>query len=168
VGGDSGILAVQGAPLATEQRRSVLDSGLDVLTPSPILPLQGHTPTTAAAEPGGMAAGPSTTEAGPSGGSLPAGDEESGGLRNLICSYSWDCDTALAIVYGPTTACSTGESNGDPAAISWNGTSYGLFQIWRGHAWRWPNWGEWANPEVNTAWAYELWLEQGWWPWGCW
>ncbi len=95
---------------------------------------------------------------------MPGGD-----YGAFICSYSWPCETALRIVYGPTAACPTGESNGDPTAISWNGTSYGLFQIWRGHAWRWPDfWSEWANPEVNTAWAYELYLESGGWgPWDC-
>ena len=78
-----------------------------------------------------------------------------------ICSYSWDCDTAERIVW-----C---ESRFDPAAVSWNGTSYGLFQIWQGHAWRWPDfWSGWMNPSRNVEYAYELYLEQGWGIWDCW
>lgn len=90
------------------------------------------------------------------------------GPESAICSYPWPCETALRIVYGPTENCPTGESNGDPNAISWNGTSYGLWQIWSGHAWRWSDfWENWADPVRNTEYAWELYQEQGWTPWEC-
>ena len=85
----------------------------------------------------------------------------------IVASYPWG-NEAFRIVWGPTANCPTGESNGDPNAISYDGSSYGLWQIWQGHAWRWPTfWSEWMIPEVNTAWAYELWLESGWGIWDC-
>jgi hypothetical protein len=89
-----------------------------------------------------------------------ASRREDTAVGDIICAYSWDCDTALRIAY-----C---ESRYDPAAVSWNGSSFGLWQIWSGHAARWPTfWEEWMIPEVNTAWAYELWQEQGWAIWDC-
>ena len=93
---------------------------------------------------------------------------EPASLRALICSFSWPCEEALAIVYGPTPVCPTGESNGDPEAVSWNGTSYGLWQINSIHAWRWPDfWKRWPEPMRNTEYAYELWAEQGFVIWDC-
>ena len=60
------------------------------------------------------------------------------------------------------------ESTMNPAAVSWDGSSYGLFQIWQGHSWRWPTfWSEWMLPEKNAAWALELVLEQGPRIWAC-
>lgn len=36
------------------------------------------------------------------------------------------------------------------------------------HAYRFAGfWERWMEPEVNTAWAFEIWLEQGWAPWAC-
>lgn len=79
-------------------------------------------------------------------------------LRALLCSYDWDCVTAERIVQ-----C---ESRFDPAAT--NGVSWGLWQINAIHAYRRPDfWSGWMIPEVNTAWAYELWQEQGWGIWDC-
>jgi hypothetical protein len=144
---------------------ALLEVRLDVRlsSPTPLLS-QGRTPTAAAAEstaqkqpePRGsyqvLSADASTGE-----GALVQGDVQ--GLQAIICSatYSWDCETALRIVQ-----C---ESNWDAAAVSRG--NYGLFQINVIHAYRWANWSEWMNPEVNTAWAYELWAEQGWGIWGC-
>jgi len=77
-----------------------------------------------------------------------------------ICGYDWNCPEAERIVW-----C---ESRFDPMAISWTGESFGLFQLNQVHAYRWPTfWSEWMIPEVNTAWAYELYLEQGWGIWEC-
>jgi len=79
-------------------------------------------------------------------------------VKGIVCAYDWDCGTALRIVW-----C---ESRGDASATS--GTSWGLFQLWAGHAGRWPDfWDNWADPYWNTARAYELWQEQGWGPWEC-
>jgi len=96
---------------------------------------------------------------------LRSGESDTGGRDNnleaLICSYSWSCDTALRIA-----GC---ESGLRAEAISWTGESFGLFQIWQGHAWRWLDyWEAWSDPVRNTQWAYELWSEQGWTPWDCW
>jgi len=60
------------------------------------------------------------------------------------------------------------ESGWDAGAVSWDGSSYGLFQINAVHFWRWPNaWNEWMIPEVNTRWAWELYQEFGWGIWSC-
>lgn len=80
-------------------------------------------------------------------------------MVGTICSYPWECETALAVVW-----C---ESRYDPAAIG--AGSYGLWQLNSIHAYRWPSfWENWSDPEMNTAWAFELWQEQGFSPWSCW
>lgn len=86
-------------------------------------------------------------------------------IIDIICSYPWGCETAIRVF-----SC---ESELQPDAISYNGSSYGVAQIWKGHAWRFPGfWERWMIPEVNIGWAYELWGEQGWEPWeesrSCW
>ena len=92
--------------------------------------------------------------------SEPAIVSNVGDIESTICGYSWDCGTALRIA-----RC---ESGLRPDAVSYDGSSFGLFQIWQGHAYRWPDfWQAWADPARNTAWAHELWSEQGWWPWAC-
>jgi len=57
-----------------------------------------------------------------------------------------------------------------------SGSSWGVFQLWGGHVARWPDFWDigpdgvtpnWADPAWNVARAYELWREQGWWPWAC-
>jgi len=91
-----------------------------------------------------------------SGANTGAGED----VAALICSYPWNCPTAIRVF--------TCESGLRADAISWNGTSYGIAQVWQGHAYRWPNfWQDWSNPEVNIAWAFELWSEQGWGAWDC-
>lgn len=60
------------------------------------------------------------------------------------------------------------ESRGNPSAVSWTGTSFGLFQLNSIHAGRCPGfWENWDDPAWNTACAYSLWVEQGWAPWDC-
>jgi hypothetical protein len=82
-------------------------------------------------------------------------------LGEIVAAYDWPLNEAFAVVL-----C---ESSWNPLAVSWDGSSYGLFQIWAGHAWRWPDfWSEWMNPSRNAEYAYELWAEQGWGIWGCW
>jgi hypothetical protein len=79
-------------------------------------------------------------------------------LGQIVAAYPWPINEAFAIVQ-----C---ESNWDAAAT--NGISWGLWQINAIHAWRWPDfWSEWDNPEVNTQWAFELYLESGWSIWDC-
>jgi hypothetical protein len=83
-----------------------------------------------------------------------AGTTDSGEIQALICSPSWDCDTALAIAW-----C---ESKYDPGAVSWAG-SYGLFQI---HAPTWapifPDfWENWDDPVRSTEMAWEIYKRAG-------
>lgn len=136
---------------------------LDALPPEP-------TPPTPAPVVEGDTAAEDNTQQGGSSGKVEAPALEPGGIQTLICSLSWDCDTALRIVYGPTAKCPYGESTGNPAAN--NGISYGLFAI---HAGTWagyfPNfWRDWMIAEVNTSWAWEIYVRAGysWGPWSCW
>jgi hypothetical protein len=77
----------------------------------------------------------------------------------MVCSYSWDCVTALNVMW-----C---ESGGRPNAIG-GGANYGLFQINGVHARKYPNfWETWMDPATNISWAYSIWSASGWRPWGC-
>jgi len=99
-------------------------------------------------------------------------------VEALICSYSWPCGEALAVVYGPTppnerapVGCPNGESGGNPSAS--NGDHAGLFQISRRwHEWRFLRrgwtWADAFDAERNIAVAYEIWVDNsGWSPWSC-
>ena len=78
------------------------------------------------------------------------------GYDELICSYSWSCEAAQAVMF-----C---ESSGR-AHVS-DGFNVGLFQIAsRFHSWRLQPGESLYNPEVNVRIAHEIWLEQGWSPW---
>ena len=70
----------------------------------------------------------------------------SGDWRDLVCSYDWDCDWALAVIQ-----C---ESGGN--ADAYNSSGYvGLFQIWQGHG------DNLTDPATNTAAAYSLYVSGG-------
>lgn len=65
---------------------------------------------------------------------------------DLVCSYDWDCDWALAVIQ-----C---ESGANPNA--YNPAGYvGLFQIWQGHG------ANLTDPATNIAAAYSLYLSGG-------
>jgi hypothetical protein len=88
-----------------------------------------------------------------------------GAIRELICSYGWDCAEALGVVYG-NARCPHGESTGNPNAF--NAGNYGLFQINAVHAAKVGGPLEWLfDPAVNVRVAYEIWSDQGWGPWAC-
>jgi uncharacterized protein YabE (DUF348 family) len=70
-----------------------------------------------------------------------------GSWRDLVCSYGWDCDWALAVI-----AC---ESGGNPGAYNPAGPFIGLFQIWAGHG------SNLNDPATNIAAAYSLYLSGG-------
>ncbi len=73
----------------------------------------------------------------------------------LICSYDWDCSTALAIVWR--------ESRFEPEAVNPASGCAGLFQINPIHGYS----REWLLvPENNVTVAYALYEERGWQPWG--
>lgn len=112
-----------------------------------------------------------TTEAPPvTVGQLPPGDEPrtsstwierepTTDLEALICSYGWDCATALRVAH-----C---ESTMNPGAVGGAGER-GLFQLHPVHAARFgERWELMFDPEVNIAAAHQLWSEQGWSPWTC-
>ena len=69
-----------------------------------------------------------------------------GAWSDLVCSYGWDCNWALAVIQ-----C---ESGGNSAA--YNPAGYvGLFQIWEGHG------ANLRDPATNIAAAYSLYLSGG-------
>jgi hypothetical protein len=153
----------------TLRKRVVLDE------PSPTpLPPQGH-PRLAAAEEfslyesrtpsastqlGQRDVGTGTSDGTDSGAGEGGASASYTSLGEIVAAYDWPLNEAFAVV-----DC---ESSWNPLAVSWDGSSYGLFQIWAGHAWRWLDfWEEWMNPSRNAEYAYELWAEQGWGIWGC-
>lgn len=70
----------------------------------------------------------------------------SGDWQTLVCSYSWDCDWALAVI--------NCESGGNPSA--YNPSGYvGLFQLWEGHG------ANLTDPATNIAAAYSLYASGG-------
>ena len=91
--------------------------------------------------------------------------QSTGSTVLLVCSYEWDCETALSIMWR--------ESRGDPLAYStipvWDSRSYihyarCLFQLLS------PMhddyfMGDWRDPEVCIAAAYRLYQDEGWEPW---
>lgn len=80
--------------------------------------------------------------------------------EELICSptFAWDCQKAYRVML-----C---ESSGDARAYA--AGNYGLMQISYVHAARvGGDVTRLYNPEVNLQVAYEIWMEQGWNPWGC-
>lgn len=87
------------------------------------------------------------------------------GLEALVCSLPWPCEEALAVARCESGVDKVGRLDGVFAS---SGSSYGLFQINHIHARRFPDfWESWMNPAKNTAWAFQIWSEQGWRPWSC-
>jgi len=85
-------------------------------------------------------------------------------IEALIRALDWDDETALRIA-----RCESGLRSD---AISWDGTSYGVMQlyapIWAGV---FPEfWSRWDSAEWNIAVAYQIYVRAGysWWPWACW
>ncbi len=69
-----------------------------------------------------------------------------GDWSDMVCSYSWDCEWALAVIQ-----C---ESGGN--ANAYNAAGYvGLFQIWEGHG------ANLTDPATNIAAAYSLYISGG-------
>ncbi len=84
---------------------------------------------------------------------------EAGPLADLICSYGWDCATALRVA-----AC---ESGMNPGAVGSAGER-GIFQVHPVHrSWLGARWDRLFDPAVNVAVAFEMWSAQGWGPWSC-
>lgn len=84
-------------------------------------------------------------------------------IEELVCSYGWDCATALRVF--------TCESRLDPAAVDATGENWGLTQLNRA-TWE-PHFGpeRWAlvlDAGVNLEMAWEVYERGGgWFPWAC-
>lgn len=77
-------------------------------------------------------------------------------IRALICSYSWDCATALRIAHCESQYRSIQNLAGGPY--------FGIFQLWSGHF----RAGEdWRDPATNIAVAWRVYQSSGWSPWEC-
>ena len=148
----------------------VRDSWAVRLVAQEALPAQGRTSVAAAEEAGeSVSATPRAATEDVSTGQRR--DTASGeGLQAIVASYPWG-NEAFRIVWGPTANCPTGESNGDPNAISWTGESFGLMQL---HAPTWapvfPDfWERWSDPAWNVATAWEIYKRAGYSfsPWDC-
>lgn len=93
-------------------------------------------------------------------GGSPAQASQQSDWAELICqeAYTWPCDEAMRVMW-----C---ESSSNPRAYSTG--NRGLFQINEIHSRRvggnlellW-------DPEVNVRVAHDIWVDQGWRPWGC-
>ena len=138
-------------------------------TPVPTPPqlAEGDTASATAEDVPMASGGPSRLERTPP--SSPEGLALPESVATIICSYPWDCATAVGV------ACS--ESELWPLAANPSGAR-GVFQLMPEHAWRftergWDYWTDWSDPVKNIAIAYELQAEQGWtpwmssWPWSC-
>lgn len=82
-----------------------------------------------------------------------------GNVQELICSYSWDCGTALRVA-----EC---ESGFNPRAVG-GASERGIFQVHPVHAASLGSrWDLMFDPAENVRFAFELWSSQGWRPWSC-
>lgn len=87
------------------------------------------------------------------------------GLEAIICSLPWPCQQAINVA-----ACESGRDMSGRLDGSWatNGHNYGLFQINGIHAGKWADfYDNWMDPAKNAQWAYEIYSQQGWYPWDC-
>lgn len=83
-------------------------------------------------------------------------------------TYSWDVEVMLAIVEGPTLTCPTGESGGDPSAISPDGQNWGLGQVNLIHLWRVDGDAQaLLDPATNIRVMHDIYLSQGYQAWSC-
>lgn len=136
---------------AKETRAAELATAQPALTPTP--------PTTPSPAPSPSPAPPPAPPA-------PAYVPPPDGLEALVCSYAWPCQEALTVARCESGVDAAGRLDGIYAQSSRN--SYGLFQINAIHARRFPEfWDSWMDPAKNTAWAFQIWSEQGWRPWNC-
>jgi hypothetical protein len=87
------------------------------------------------------------------------------GIEGIICALPWPCQEAIGVA-----ACESGRDMNGRLDGAWatNGNHYGVFQISYIHASRWPDFYEnWMDPAKNAQWAFEIWSQQGWYPWSC-
>lgn len=87
------------------------------------------------------------------------------GIEGIICALPWPCQQAIGVA-----ACESGRDMNGRLDGAWasNGNHYGVFQLSYIHAYRWPDFYDaWMDPAKNAQWAYEIWSEQGWYPWSC-
>lgn len=93
----------------------------------------------------------------------PAQTIERSDIEALICSYGWDCATALRVFW-----C---ESKHQPGAVSPGGGNLGIAQVNTVHRARWQAMGysqaDMLHAGPNLAVAHSIWAEQGWQPWSC-
>lgn len=94
----------------------------------------------------------------------PAPTVPHGDLETLICSYPWDCSTALRVAQ-----C---ESTMNPRAISPGGHDWGLMQVNTVHRGRVADmgyqWEDLLDPRVNLEVAWTIYAERGnWSAWVC-
>lgn len=88
---------------------------------------------------------------------------EPASLRDIICSYDWPCEEALAVAHCESRFVAT--ATGSVGERGW----FQLrpeFHQWRADAAYGPG-ADLYDPVVNTAAAYSLWTELGWQPWSC-
>lgn len=87
------------------------------------------------------------------------------GIEAIICALPWPCQQAINVA-----ACESGRDMSGRLDGAWatNGNHYGLFQISGIHASKWADFYDaWMDPAKNAQWAYEIYVQQGWYPWSC-
>lgn len=154
--------SMQRSVMPDEARALLSTSASQLLPPAAATPeaVQAPAPTPAvAAEVETPAPAPQPTPAPPPP-PLPAD-----GIEAIICALPWPCQEAIGVA-----ACESGRDMNGRLDGAWatNGNHYGIFQISYIHAYRWPDFYEnWMDPAKNAQWAYEIWSQQGWYPWSC-
>jgi hypothetical protein len=144
--------------VAPEDLQSVLSRPAYELSPPPAATPAPAPPTPAVAAEVETPAAPAQPAAAPP--PLPAD-----GIEGILCALPWPCQEAIGVA-----ACESGRDMNGRLDGAWatNGNHYGVFQLSYIHAYRWADFYDaWMDPAKNAQWAYEIWAEQGWYPWSC-
>jgi hypothetical protein len=149
--------AAQKVAAPEEDFRSLLSRGANLAPPA--------APTPAPVAPTPVVAGEVETPAPVAQPAAEPAPLPADGIEAIICALPWPCQQAIDVA-----ACESGKDMSGRLDGAWatNGNHYGLFQISGIHAYKWSGFYDtWMDPAKNAQWAYEIYSQQGWYPWSC-